>query len=57
MVEIKNISIWIVATVMLFVSTFANAESPNEIVWYEKDLNNQPIIHLYFSGRKNARIV
>ncbi|MCW8923007.1 MAG: hypothetical protein OQK69_05180 [Gammaproteobacteria bacterium] len=48
MVEIKNISIWIVATVMLFVSTFANAESPNEIVWYEKDLNNQPIIHLYF---------
>lgn len=39
--------------ILLFVSPVANAllpdeRAPSEPVWYEKDVNDQPVIHLYF---------
>ncbi|MES0328143.1 MAG: thioredoxin family protein, partial [Gammaproteobacteria bacterium] len=33
---------------VLFTAPAANVLASNETIWYEKDVNDQPVIHLYF---------
>ncbi|MCK5002017.1 MAG: thioredoxin family protein [Gammaproteobacteria bacterium] len=46
--EIKKIGVLLLIVLVLFVSPVTNALASSEPVWYEKDINEQPIIHLYF---------
>jgi len=45
---IKKTGITLLILLLLFVSPVANVFASSEPVWYEKDANGQPVIHLYF---------
>ena len=54
MSKITEIISYLLIFFLLFISTSANASVSNEPVWYEKDINNQTIIHLYFFWSKKC---
>ena len=46
--RIEKIGICVLFLFVLLVAPATNALASNEVVWYEKDVNDQPVIHLYF---------
>ncbi|MCK4705326.1 MAG: thioredoxin family protein [Gammaproteobacteria bacterium] len=48
MIIIKNISVSFLFVLILFVTSAINVLASNESVWYERDVNDRPVIHLYF---------
>jgi len=48
MIRIEKIGVCLLSLHILFFMPVANALISNETVWYEKDVNDQPVIHLYF---------
>ena len=48
MIRIEKIGACLLLLLVLFAAPVANALASNETVWYEKDINDQPVIHLYF---------
>ena len=48
MIRIEKIGICVLFLFVLLVAPATNALASNEVVWYEKDVNDQPVIHLYF---------
>ncbi len=54
MSKIAEITSYLLIFFLLFISTSANVSASNEPVWYEKDINNQTIIHLYFFWSKKC---
>ena len=48
MVRIEKIGICFLFLLVLLVAPATNALASNEVAWYEKDVNDQPVIHLYF---------
>ena len=46
--NIEKIRVCFFTVLVLFIALTGNALASNETVWYEKDINDQPVIHLYF---------
>ena len=64
MTRVKKVYSYFFFLFLIFVSPVTNAQAldglvsdvpaPNEALWYEKDVNAQPVIHLYFFWSKNC---
>jgi thiol-disulfide isomerase/thioredoxin len=64
MTSVKRICNYLSILFLLFISHAANSDSldksqgheptSNEVVWYEKDVDGQPLIHLYFFWSKKC---
>ncbi len=58
MITFNKIHSYFLVFILLFISPVANAltsgDFPKEAVWYEKNVNGQPVIHLYFFWSKNC---
>jgi thiol-disulfide isomerase/thioredoxin len=54
MLRIEKIGSFLSILFLLFISHTAYAWSSIEPVWYEKDVNDQPVIHLYFFWSKKC---
>jgi len=54
MIKIKNTGHFLLFFFILFIVPVANALPQNETVWYDKDVNDQPVIHLYFFWTENC---
>ncbi len=54
MFGIEKIGRYLVILFLLFIAPAPNVLASNQPVWYEKDVNGQPIIHLYFFWSKKC---
>ena len=48
MISLRNISAYFLIFFLFIISPVKNVLAEDEPVWYEKDVNNQPVINLYF---------
>jgi thiol-disulfide isomerase/thioredoxin len=54
MMKILKITNYLFFLSALLMSPLANAVTSDEVVWYERDANAQPVIHLYFFWSKKC---
>lgn len=54
MLKIVKIARYLLLSLLLFISTITGAMETDDVVWYEQDANDQPIIHLYFFWSKKC---
>jgi thiol-disulfide isomerase/thioredoxin len=54
MLKVVKITGYLLFLSVLLISPLANAMTSDEVVWYEKDANDQPVIHFYFFWSKKC---